>query len=95
MFDHFKIAHRIAVVRVACIHQMRNQTGAFNVFQKTRAQPRAFVRSFDQSGHVGNNESSALSWRSVWICRNDAKMRLQCRKRIRRNFRTSSGNPRN
>ena len=61
VLDDFEIAHGIAIVRVARVHQMRDQPRAFDVLQKANAQPGAFVRAFDEAGKVGDNKRAAVA----------------------------------
>ena len=58
------------------------------------SEPGAFMRSFDQSGNVGDHESAARARCGVGIGGNHAEMRLERRERIRGNFRPRRGNAR-
>ena len=57
--NNLEIAHRIAIGGVAGVHQMRDQSRALDVLQKAHAQPRAFVRAFDQPGQIGHDKRAA------------------------------------
>ena len=59
--DNFEIVDRIAIVDIAHVHEMRDQPGAFDVLQKSCAEPGALVRALDQSWHVGHDERATLS----------------------------------
>src|SRR5580658_2748243 len=60
VLDDFKILYRVAIVRVARIHQVRNQTRALDMLQEARAETCAFVRAFDQPGKIGDNKVRPL-----------------------------------
>ena len=94
VFDNFKIADGIAIVCVAGIHEMRDQSRALDMLQEARAQPRAFVRAFDQSRQIRDNKRAALPGRSIGIGGDDTEMRLKCSEGIGSDFRARSRNAR-
>ena len=60
VLDNLKIAHRVAIVRVARIHQVRDQPRALDVLQEADPQPYAFVRAFDQARQIGHDKRAPL-----------------------------------
>ena len=93
--DDFEIVHRVAIVRIARIHQMRDQPRALDVLQEADAQPDAFVRAFDQARHIGDHKRAAIARRRVGIGGNDAQVRLERGERIRGDLRPRRGDARN
>jgi hypothetical protein len=90
----FKIVHWIPGCRATHIHQVRQQARAFNMAQKSRAQPRSLVRAFNQAGQIGYHEAAADA-RPRSVRGDDAEMRLKRGERIIRNFRARGGDARN
>ena len=99
--DDFKIVHGVAVGGVAGVDQMREQTGPLDVAKETDAESHAGVRTFNQSGQIGDDKStSAVSFRRFprrSVGGNHAEARLKRRERIIGDFRMrgrDSGNQR-
>ena len=94
VLDDLEIAHRIAIVRIARVHKMRDQACAFNVLQEASAKPGAFMGALDEARQIGDNERAAGARCRVGIGGDDAEMRLERRERIRSDFRTCRRNAR-
>src|SRR5262249_41298145 len=55
-FNEMEIGNGISAVGWQRVHEMEQETGAFNVAQEFVAQPSAGVRAFDQAWQVGNDD---------------------------------------
>ena len=79
--DHVEIVRRVAAAEIGNIYQVHEQTRALDVAEELSSQAVAFVRAFDQSGHIGHHECSVVSGLHY------AQIRNQGGKRIIRNLR--------
>jgi hypothetical protein len=95
MLDDFKIADGIAIVCVACIHQMRDQSRSLEVLQESDTETSSFVGAFDEARNVRNHKRAAIARRRIGIGGNNTKVRLKSREGVGGDFWLGSGDARN
>ena len=86
--DGLEVLDRIASGCARDIDEMHQHLGAIEMLQKPIAEPLAFVRPFDEPGHVGDDEAAIAAQR------HDAEIRGERRERIVGDLRPRGGNAR-
>jgi len=93
--NDLEIAHRIAIVCVAGVNKVGNQTRSFDVAQKADAEAGAFMGALDQSWKISDHECATCARRRVRIGANYAEMGFERSKWIVGDFRPCGGDARN
>ena len=95
VLDNFEIAHGIAIVRIARVHEMRDQPRALDVLQEAMPSPTPSCAPSIKPGKSATTNVRPLPGAASGIGGNHAQMRLERGERIRRNLRTRRGDARN